>query len=147
MKIIFKNHIKNWQALLGIIILIFIFAFIRFDLVISEKRYFQVVDEKEIPIAHCEVYQIWTQYALSYEEMESSSCGENGFVYLPKRTVRTSWSELIAGAYEKFKKYGLHASYMSDDIVAISAPGFETEVIFPDDLKSNKVILKKKQPR
>ncbi|MEJ5359131.1 MAG: hypothetical protein WHT06_10710 [Desulfobacterales bacterium] len=147
MKYIIKNQFKSWKISIFVLFFLLIFLIIPFDLTISEKRIFRVFDDHGTPLSHCEIDQRWTQYALSYEKRESLSCNEDGFVHLPKRTVRTSWAELISGAYAKFKKYGLHASYMSDDMVVISAPGFETELISAYEWKSNRVILKKKQPR
>lgn len=122
------------------------FIFIPFNLVISNEKYFQVTDENGVPLKNCIVEHKWIQYALEYREREMKFADEYGYVYLPKRTVKTSWAELIRASYIKLKIYGVHASFSSEDVVVISAPGFQTEIIYPSYWNNKRIFLRKKQP-
>ena len=102
---------------------------------------------RDSPVPNCTVEHEWTQYALMVSETYTTSSDENGFVYLPKRSVKTSLAELIHGIYNKIKMYGIHASFKSDDIVTLSAPNFETKHILTDFKVNGKITLKIKQPR
>lgn len=140
--------IKSWQfILIASSFLLATVILIPFDLKISDERIFQLVDEKGDPVTLCTVEHEWIQYALMYKGIEISYPDKNGFVYLPKRTIRTSWLKLIYAAYSKLQTYSINASFKNEDIVTIISPGFETKVIFSDDWYSKKVILENKKPR
>lgn len=147
MNLSIKKIATKWKIIIIALTFIAISPFIQFDLVISKERSFQVVDENGIPIPFCIIEHEWTQYALMFEQKETTSADENGFVYLPKRSVKTSFAELLYGAYNKYRLYGIHASYTSDDIVTIKAPGYEVKHIFTDFPVEREIKLKKKQPR
>lgn len=143
-----RGLIKSWKFIL--IASFFLLAtglFIPFDLEISDERIFQVIDEKGNPVTFCTVEHEWIQYALMSKDSEISYPDKNGFVYLPKRTIRTSWLELIRAAYAKLQMYSINASFKNEDIVTLISPGFETKIIFSDEWHSKKVILENKKPR
>lgn len=142
-----KKFLKIVYIFFSIFILAAIAMFIPFDLIISEKKIFQVVDENGNPIPNCKVEHEWTQYSLMFYGSDTTSSDENGFVFLPERSVKTTLAKLIQGAYIKIQMYGLHASFSSDDIVTIRTPNYETTNIFTDFRFEDKVILKKRQPR
>lgn len=142
-----KYFLKKKRIVFSICVFLCISLFIPFNLIVSDEKIFQVVDEKGNPISNCTVEHEWTQYALMLDGTYTTFSNENGFVYLPKKTVRTTIFKLVKGAYNKIKMYGIHASFTSDDIVTLSAPNFETKNIFTDFQVGGKVILKKKQPR
>ena len=142
----FKKFIKKCHVYLLIFGLISAAFFIPFDLVISDERAFQVVDEYGIPLKNCIVEHDWIQYALEFRDSETRVTDDNGFVFLPKRTIRTSWAELIRASYVKLQLYGIHSSFNSDDVVALSASGYKTEIIYSRYWRGNKIILKKELP-
>lgn len=119
-----------------------------FNLIISENRAFQVVDKNLNPVAGCSIRHEWIQYSLDVRDEDLIFCDNNGFVFLPKRIVKTSVLEILKSANAKFKKYGLNASFSSHDIITIKSDGYENHVIFDGKgIENGKVVLELKIPR
>lgn len=147
--IIRKNYLFNKLTFYFSAFLILIaILFVPYNLVISKDRTFQVVDKNLNPLAGSAVRQEWIQYSLDLREEDLRFSDQNGFVFLPERRVRTSIIELLNGAYEKLKKYGLNASFTSHDIIHIQSNGYESCVIFDGQgIENGKVVMERKKPR
>jgi hypothetical protein len=135
---------KNWLYLLILFLLIILIS-IPFELTISPERKFQILDRYGNLIKNGSVRQNWDQYALNVHGGIDVKPGNNGEVYLPRRSVRTSAVVLFWGAIKEFKSYGIHASFGSSEGIGIFVPGFvDTWIYNGKGIERGIVIIGKK---
>jgi hypothetical protein len=139
---IMKN--KKLYFGLGILGLVLVCSAAHFDLELAPERQFRVIDTDGRPFAGATVRHIWEQYSLGKSwEIETRSDDE-GIVSLQRRTVRTSILSLIAGAITQIRKYGIHASFWSDDTILIFVSGYPQHTYFGGrGLQEGRAVIRK----
>jgi len=140
-----KEHIKKTMYLFFSLVLLLLIIFWPFDYTISPERRFKVVDEIGRPIPGAIIKQIWDQYALRLTEEEQLKTSGDGLVLLPRRTIKTRWIDLMAGAVTKIVEYKIHASICSSDSIFIDAFGYEPKWFFDGEGLGQIVVLNRQK--
>ena len=129
------------RSLIIILIVMPIIAFLPFSLTMAPSRELHIVDESDAPAQNATARQIWYQYSLGISGKEDFQSDSTGLIKLPKREVNTNILSLIAGAINKFKTLGIHASYTSDESIGIFTPGHQDKWFYNGKGIKTKVIL------
>jgi hypothetical protein len=96
-----------------------------FNLTISAKREFMVVNSNYEPIKGALAKQIWDQFSLNYTEEVEQRSNSNGMISFPKRTIKTCLLSLISGAVMKIIEFKHHANVGSTDSIGVFLHGHD----------------------
>lgn len=92
-----NTSIRKYCLYLLILFLLIILISIPFELTISPERKFQITDPHGNAIKDASIRQNWDQYALNVHGEIDVKPSNNGEVYFPRRSVRTSALVLFWG--------------------------------------------------
>lgn len=141
-----NTSIRKYCLYLLILFLLIILISIPFELTISPERKFQITDPHGNAIKDASIRQNWDQYALNVHGEIDVKPSNNGEVYFPRRSVRTSALVLFWGAIKQFKGHGIHASFGSSDGIGIFVPGFKDTWIYNGKGIERGIVVIGKEP-
>ena len=117
-----SQWIDKRYVIVGILVFIVILG-VPFDLTISPKREFVVVNTDDKPIEGVIAKQVWYQYSLNYTKESEIRSNSSGHIHFPKRKVKTNLLSIIFGAISRTVKYKIDANVGSTDTIGVSVDG------------------------
>jgi hypothetical protein len=96
------------------------------------------------PLPGALVRQIWDQYSLGKSWEVAVRTNNKGEASLQRRRVRTSILSLIWGAIAQIRKYGIHASFWSDETILVLADGYSQHTYFGSrGIREGRAVIRK----
>lgn len=136
-----KKQIAMGIMMLGVVIGL---GAMPFRLEIAPARNFKVLDFEGKPMEGALVRQSCDQYSVGQSLEAEVHADKKGEVLLPRRIVRTRLFSLVMGALRQIDKYGIHASFVSDETITIIVPNHPPHVYFTGKgLGTGKAMIRK----
>jgi hypothetical protein len=117
-----SQWIDKRYVIVGILLLIVILG-VPFDLIVSPKREFVVMNANDKPIEGVVAKQVRYQYSLNYTKEAETISDHSGHIRFPKRKVKTNLLSIVFGAVLRIVEFKIDANVGSTDTIGVSVDG------------------------